>query len=204
MAASGGTSCQEQRVEPIKLHKAPHRWPLVLIAIDKFVKATGLMIISFALSPGWYQAIKDWVNDAQTTPHNWLVRNALHAMEKGLGIETEHLLMVRICVIVYAGLYLIEGVGLFYERKWAEWMVVIGTAAFLPIEVYDFVHKPFNDHGQIRWGMIIIFALNLLMAFYLVWRLHRQNVIKRERAVLAAQQAMDIPPDPVKGSSRAE
>ena len=177
MAASGGTSCQEQRVEPVKLHKAPHRWPLVLISLDKFVKAVGLVIISFALSPGWRQSILDRVDDAQTSPHNWLVKEALLGVEKALGVDPKNLHLVRICVIIYAGLYLIEGLGLLYEKKWAEWMVVIGTAAFLPIEVYDFCHHP-------RWTMVIIFTINLLMAGYLAWRMHRQNVIKRERAVL--------------------
>ena len=166
----------------VKLHKAPHRWPLVLNSLDKFVKGAGLLLISFVLTPRWYEPIKGWVTDAQTSPHNWLVANALHWFSAHMGFEPKQLHLVRICVVVYAGLYLIEGVGLLYEKKWAEWMVVIGTAAFLPLEIFDFVTKPFNDRGQFRWTMIVIFLLNLLMAGYLTWRLHRQAVIKRERA----------------------
>ncbi len=176
----------------IKLHRAPQRWPLVLIALDKLIKAIGLVVISFALSPYWYDVVKVWVNDAQTTPHNWLIADGVHWLGAHLGLNTKELHLLRVCVIIYAGLYLIEGVGLFYERKWAEWMVVIGTAGFLPLEIYDFAHKPMNDTGQVRWGMIILFLLNLLMAGYLVWRLHRQRIIKHER------MALGLPPEPPK------
>ena len=164
----------------IKLHKAPNRWPLVLIALDKLVKAIGLVVISFVLSPGWHDTIQNWIDDAQTNPHNWLITQSLHRMEVALGYEPKTLHLVRIFVIVYAGLYLIEGVGLLYEKKWAEWMVVIGTAAFLPLEVYDFIEHP-------RVTMVVIFVLNVLMALYLIWRLHRQAVIKRELAALTKE-----------------
>jgi uncharacterized membrane protein (DUF2068 family) len=179
-------------VNQLKLHKAPHRWPLVLISLDKFVKGAGLLVISFFISAGWHQAVKNWV-DAQTSPHNWLVAGALRSLEVALGFKPRSLPLIRIFVILYAGLYFIEGVGLLFERKWAEWMVVIGTAVFLPLEVYDFIRKP-------RWTIVIIFLLNLIMAIYLVWRLHRQAVIKRERAALGIPS--DGPGFPVEPSKK--
>jgi uncharacterized membrane protein (DUF2068 family) len=172
---SGGT---ETRVNDVKMHKAPHRWPLVLISLDKFVKAAGLVFVSFFLTPRWQETVHSWVNNAQITPHNWLVKNALHSFKEALGSPLHSLPLVRIGVIIYACLYLIEGTGLLFEKKWAEWMVVIGTAIFLPLEIYDFFRHP-------RVIMVILFLLNLLMAIYLLWRLRRQTVIKRERAALA-------------------
>jgi uncharacterized membrane protein (DUF2068 family) len=162
-------------VNAIKMPKAPHRWPLVLIALDKFVKAAGLVIASFALTPAWHDAVLNWAGNAQLTPHNWLITHALHSIEIALGYPPRSLHLVRLFVIIYAGLYLIEGTGLFFEKKWAEWMVVIGVGAFLPVEVYDYIRKP-------RWTMVIVFLLNVLMAIYLLWRIHREAVIKRERA----------------------
>ena len=159
----------------IKLHKAPHRWPLVLIALDKLVKATGLMIISFALAPQHREPIVKWVDNAQLGPHNWFIRHVLGWLDQGLDNLPTKVRFIQVCVIIYAGLYLIEGAGLIFERKWAEWMVVIGTAAFLPVEIIDFIRRP-------SWAMAILFALNLVMAIYLAWRLHRQAVIKRELA----------------------
>ena len=159
----------------IKLHKAPHRWPLVLIALDKLVKATGLTIISFVLSPKYREPIAHWVDNAQLGPHNWFVRHLLTLIDEGLDNTPSKARLIQICIIIYAGLYLIEGAGLLFEQKWAEWMVVIGTAAFLPVEIVDFIRRP-------SWAMVILFVLNLVMAMYLAWRLHRQAVIERERA----------------------
>jgi uncharacterized membrane protein (DUF2068 family) len=172
------SNCREAGVSEIKMHKAPQRWPLVLIALDKFVKGTGLLVISFFLTVAWRHRVQVWIDDAQTTPHNWLVENSLKWIEGLLEHQVgAHLPLVRICVVIYAGLYYIEAVGLYYERKWAEWMVVIGTAAFLPLEIYDFCKNP-------RWFTVLVFALNLLMAAYLLWRLHRQKIVKREREAL--------------------
>jgi uncharacterized membrane protein (DUF2068 family) len=179
-------------VNDVTIHKAPHRWPLILISLDKFVKGVGLVFVSFFLTPHWQETVYGWVNNAQITPHNWLVKDALHSLREALGTPLHALPLVRIGVIIYAGLYLIEGTGLLFEKKWAEWMVVIGTAMFLPLEVYDFFHRP-------RALMVIFFLLNLVMAIYLIWRLRRQAAIKRERAVLGAPAGqLQCPAAPVR------
>jgi uncharacterized membrane protein (DUF2068 family) len=166
---------KEARVNDIKLHKAPHRWPLVLIALDKLVKGALLILLSFVLLPRWNQPVRDWIDYVQLGPHNWIVTHALLWLETALGYPTRTLHLIRVCVIIYAGLYFIEGVGLIFEQKWAEWVVIIATIASLPVEIFDFIRHP-------RWAMVILFILNLLMAGYLAWRLHRQAVIKRELA----------------------
>ena len=171
----------------IKLHKAPRRWPLVLIAIDKFVKAAGLAAISFVIAEPWNQRLQDWIDVAQTHPHGWLVSHALLSMEKALGIGKHT--TSRVFVFIFIGLYLIEGVGLIFEKKWAEWMVVIGTVLFLPLEIIEFCREP-------RWTMVGVFVINALIAVYLVWRLHRQKVIRKERT------ALGFPAEPAKGPAK--
>ena len=38
----------------------------------------------------------------------------------------------------YGGFKLIEAVGLWFEKRWAEWLVVLSTVlCFMPIEVYE-------------------------------------------------------------------
>src|SRR5438105_929001 len=103
------------------MHKAPSRWPLILIAADKFIKAAGLAVISFFIAPHRNARLQDWIDEAQTHPHGWLGRHVLIMMEKALGIGKD--MTTRVLVFIFIGLYLIEGVGLLYEKKWAEWMV---------------------------------------------------------------------------------
>jgi uncharacterized membrane protein (DUF2068 family) len=168
-------------VSDIKLHKTPRRWPLILISLDKLVKGAALIVIYFILAPRWRESLQTWLDGAQENPHNLLVRTALEGIKRTVGWSGKYPL-VRIGVIVYAGLYLIEGIGLIFERKWAEWMVVIGTALFLPVEVYDFIVHP-------RPIMPVIFTINVAIAVYLIWRLHRQHVIRLEREALARKAA---------------
>jgi uncharacterized membrane protein (DUF2068 family) len=43
--------------------------------------------------------------------------------------------------IAYGALELVEGVGLFKRKRWAEWLTVIATSLLVPFEVYEVVHK---------------------------------------------------------------
>jgi uncharacterized membrane protein (DUF2068 family) len=36
----------------------------------------------------------------------------------------------------YAGIFLIEGLGLMHGKIWAEYFTIIATASFVPVEVY--------------------------------------------------------------------
>jgi len=158
-------------VTQVKLHKVPRRWPLVLIALDKFVKALALTAISMILTH-WRDPVNQWLDDTIAEPHSWLVDRVLDGLKHAMGVG-EHRL-AQVMVIIFIGLYLIEGVGLLYGKKWAEWMVVIGTVLFLPIEIWQFAHRP-------RWSMVFVFIINIFVASYLLWRMHREKVVKHER-----------------------
>jgi uncharacterized membrane protein (DUF2068 family) len=161
-----------------KLPKMPSRWPLVVIGLDKLFKAAGLLVLAFLLhrlmAPGKHQAFVAWVNTIRLEPHNWFIRYCLERTAAFAGIKRENLNLLHIGTIIYAGLYLIEGVGLIFDKKWAEWVVVITTAMFLPLEIYEIWR-------HITVPRCLLFLANLAMAGYLIWRLHRQSVIKREQ-----------------------
>jgi len=43
---------------------------------------------------------------------------------------------------IWGSLKLVEGVGLWFERRWAEWLVLVSTAVlFLPIIIWELVEK---------------------------------------------------------------
>ena len=37
----------------------------------------------------------------------------------------------------YAVLFLVEGTGLFYEQRWAEYLTLVATASLVPLEIYE-------------------------------------------------------------------
>jgi uncharacterized membrane protein (DUF2068 family) len=115
------------------------------------------------------------LNSFRLEPHNWIIHGAA---EKLLGLNTQTLHVLHIGSLIYAVLYLIEGLGLLWDKKWAEWMVVLTTAGFLPFELYEI-------YMELTWGRCLLFAANIVVMVYLCWRLYRLHVVKRETYNLA-------------------
>ena len=104
--------------------------------------------------------------------------------KRGLGVPHEKLKLIHLGFIIYAGLYLIEGVGLLFDKKWAEWMVVVTTAGFIPFELYE-IFSVFWEKHEVSWFALVIFVLNIVVLAYLCFRLRRVAVLKKElRAML--------------------
>ncbi len=78
--------------------------------------------------------------------------------------------------LIYSGIRLAEGYGLWFERRWAEWLGVLSGALYVPIELYELAHKP-------SWLKAATLTLNLAVVGYLIWTL------RRGRAGNAAPQA---------------
>jgi uncharacterized membrane protein (DUF2068 family) len=62
---------------------------------------------------------------------------------------------------IYASLDLIEGIGLYLEKTWAEYLTLTITASFLPWEVYEIFHRI----TLLRVGLL---TLNALVFVYLL------------------------------------
>jgi uncharacterized membrane protein (DUF2068 family) len=125
--------------------------------------------------------------DLQSTGPVRLIEKALH---------TQHgtLTLVAVGVLAYGTLELVEGVGLWLMRRWGEYVAVVGTSVFLPLEVYELLDK-------VTWVRVVAFALNVFAVVYLVWtkRLfgarggqaafvaerHGESLLEVERAALA-------------------
>jgi len=47
------------------------------------------------------------------------------------------LIIVALALVAYAVVEIVEAVGLWMSKRWAEYLTVVATAAFLPLEVYE-------------------------------------------------------------------
>jgi len=65
-------------------------------------------------------------------------------------------------VLVYAVIEGVEAVGLWYQKRWAEYLTFLVTASFLPLEVYELIHKftPFK---------VFAFVVNTAIVAYLLF-----------------------------------
>lgn len=61
---------------------------------------------------------------------------------------------------VYSLFSLVEGVGLMFRVSWAGWMAIGESAFFIPIEIFDLIHR-------VSLTVFIILALNVLIVCYL-------------------------------------
>jgi uncharacterized membrane protein (DUF2068 family) len=67
-------------------------------------------------------------------------------------------------VFIYAGLDMIEGIGLYLEQTWAEYLTLVITASFLPLEVFE-VYRRITI---IRVSLLVVNALVFLYLLNLV------------------------------------
>jgi uncharacterized membrane protein (DUF2068 family) len=70
---------------------------------------------------------------------------------------------LAVAAILYGVLEGVEGAGLLLRRRWAEYLVLLATAAFIPLEIDELVRRPTPWKG-------IAFAVNVVIVVYLVRR----------------------------------
>jgi uncharacterized membrane protein (DUF2068 family) len=70
---------------------------------------------------------------------------------------------IAIGALLYGALEIAEAIGLLLRRRWAEYLVLLATVAFLPLEVDELLLGPSPLKG-------LTLAVNVAVAVYLVWR----------------------------------
>jgi uncharacterized membrane protein (DUF2068 family) len=82
------------------------------------------------------------------------------SIQKTFGYKHSTLLLVAVLLLAYALIELVEAGGLWYAKRWAEYLTVVATAAFLPLEIYEL-----TEH--ISWLKIATLVLNILAVVYI-------------------------------------
>lgn len=85
------------------------------------------------------------------------------------------MLLAGLVSLGYAGMLLVEGVGLWLEFTWAAYLTVVSTSLLLPFELYEV----FEQVSMLRVGVLL---LNLVIVLYLISQLKRHTL--RSRAYL--------------------
>jgi len=83
-------------------------------------------------------------------------------IEKALNASHSTLLLVTVGVLAYGALELLEAVGLWLMERWGEYVAVVGTSIFIPLEVYEIVEGA-------TWLKVVAFVLNVFAVVYIVW-----------------------------------
>ena len=82
-------------------------------------------------------------------------------LNKVLHARAGTLTLVAVGLFAYGGLELVEGVGLWMARRWAEYLTVVATAVFIPYEVFELVRS-------VTVTKVVAFVINVAAVVYLV------------------------------------
>ena len=142
---------------------------LRLIALFKFFKATLLIAVCLGalqlLNPDIATRAQRWATALATSSDRRLLQ---HLLARVAGLSPARLELVALGASLYAGLFTTEGVGLWLGRRWAEYLTVVATASFLPIEIFELVQR-------LTLPRVTALMLNLLVVAYLIYRLRRSH-----------------------------
>jgi uncharacterized membrane protein (DUF2068 family) len=86
----------------------------------------------------------------------------LHEIERAFSLGSDTLRLVGVVFVVYAAVEGIEAFGLWYQRRWAEYLTFLVTASLLPLEGYELAHR-------LSALKVVTIAINVAVVAYLLW-----------------------------------
>ncbi len=158
----------------VRNRKKRNRW-LELIAVYKLLQAALLVSVGVGVLRLLGKDIGDMLTNLalglRMNPEGRLVSFLL---DKAALLDDHRLRQISVFMFCYAGLGILEGIGLMLEKIWAEYLTAIITASFLPLEIFELMHR-------ITWFRIALFVVNIAVLAYLVGHLIRDKAAKRRR-----------------------
>jgi uncharacterized membrane protein (DUF2068 family) len=149
---------------------------LRLIAVFKLTKAVFFTALGLGLlelyDPAFLASLYRLANELPYRAEQHALRGAIAFLS---GLSPTRIELLATGTFVYASLFIVEGYGLWRGRYWAEWLTVIATSSLIPFEVYELARHPTLN----KVGVIVG---NVLILGYLVWRVRREYVLRRQHA----------------------
>ena len=138
---------------------------LFAIALFKFVKGAALLALAFGaltlLHKDVASEVANWLDQLRIDPDNQFIGTLLRKLEL---VHSKELKELSALGAGYAALFLTEGTGLLFRKRWAEWLTIIATSSLMPIELYELI-KQFT---AVRLIALLINAVVVLYLIYLV------------------------------------
>lgn len=144
-------------------------WTIHFISVMKLIKAGILIAIGVKLLSLFGNDVHEWANDFITRhgidSANKFVAATLAKLE---GVGDTQIVTFSVVAFAYAVLLVVEGVGLWLQKRWAEYLTAIATGLLIPLELYELYER----FTLVRIGIL---CLNIFIVWYLATRLRDEK-----------------------------
>jgi uncharacterized membrane protein (DUF2068 family) len=160
-----------------------HNKGLVLIAAYKWVQA----LLFIAIGVGALRLVHKDIDDvfsriASDLRFNPESRFVNFVLDKASLLDDPMLRRIGLAAFCYAALGALEGIGLYLEKAWGEYLTLIITASFLPWEIHELVRRQ-------SWQRVSLFVVNTIVFLYLLKIV--MDAAKRKRENRASQGLLE-------------
>lgn len=160
---------------------------LVLIGVFKLIKASLLVLLAMGALELRHQGdtitpILEIARAVHIDPDARLVR---WLVQQFAALSPHRLALISVGTFLYAGLFVLEGVGLVLRKRWGEIVTIVITGSFIPLEIYEAV----RHLSPIKLGLLVV---NVAIVAYLIVRLRGEGRVthrRRESAGPAPERA---------------
>jgi uncharacterized membrane protein (DUF2068 family) len=135
---------------------------LLLIAVYKFLYAALFFAIGFGIHRLLNKNISDQIEilarHLRFNPESHLV---IFLLGKASLLNDPTLRRLSLVANCYAAVTLMEGIGLYFEKAWGEFLTLAITASFLPWELIEIIRR-------LTWIRVGLLTINIIVFVYLL------------------------------------
>jgi len=156
---------------PLRGKPLRDRYVLRVIAIDRafhFLVLSALAVAVFlfadnhaALDAEFTRILNDLQGGAGG-PMSSSRHGIVHDLRTLFAVSITNLYLLGVAIAAYAGLEGVEAVGLWFGKRWAEYLTFVATIVFIPYEVYELTKS-------ITALKVVAFVINVAIAVYLLY-----------------------------------
>jgi uncharacterized membrane protein (DUF2068 family) len=143
---------------------------LLVIALFKFVKGSLLLVLAFGalslLHKNVASEVEHWLDQLRIDPDNQVIGVIIRKLQL---VHSKELKEISALGAGYAALFVTEGTGLLFRKRWAEWLTIIATTSLMPLELNQLI----KEFTAVR---LLVLLMNAAVVLFLIYEVRRKEI----------------------------
>lgn len=141
-----------------------------IIAVFEAIKGLLVLLAGFGLLRVLHRPARQIAEELIQHLHLNAAKHYPHIfMDLARNITNTQLWLLAMLAFAYAAIRLMEAYGLWYGRRWAEWLAVASGSIYIPLEIYELV-------SGTSWIKLLTLVLNVSIVLYIGYRLRANQL----------------------------